>query len=184
MPMSGFAVPIARAFGPIPIRSKPHVEMQDLLALLKARTIHAVLVTLLVVLQYSFQFASSLSQQPGLLIEVFFGMFVWNVSFYIVGFSIIAVVQTRFAPGRARTMTLICAALVWVLLWELWNYVAGSHFIFVDPGLVSWAGMNVNGLWVNATYFLLAAWYYESIDRAARSTAALRESELARRGAE
>ena len=182
--MSGFAVPIARAFGPIPIRPKPHVEMQDLLALLKARTIHAVLVTLLVVVQYSFQFASSLSQQPGLLIEVFFGMFVWDVSLFIVGFSIIAVVQTRFAPGRARTMTLICAALVWVLLWELWNYVAGSHFIVVERGLVSWAGMNVNGLWVNATYFLLAAWYYESIDRAARSTAALRESELARRGAE
>ena len=96
--MSGFAVPIARAFGPILIRSKPHVEMHNLLALLKVRTIHAVLVTLLVVLQYSFQFASSLSQQPGLLVEVFFGMFVWNVSFYIVGFAIIAVVQTRFAP--------------------------------------------------------------------------------------
>src|SRR5437660_6132503 len=125
MPMSGFAVPIARAFGPISIRSKPHVEMHKLLALLKVRTIHAVLVTLLVALLYSFQFASSLSQQPGLLVEVFFGMFVWNVASFIVAFAIIAVVPTRFAPKRARTMTVICAILVWVLVWKLWNSVAG-----------------------------------------------------------
>jgi hypothetical protein len=184
MPISGFAPPIADAFGPIAIRSKPRAEMQGLLALLKVRTIHAVLVTLLVVAQYWLQLASSLWQQPRLLAELFFGMFAWNVGYYIVGFAIIAVVEARLAPGRARTITLICAILVWVLLWNLWSLLANSHFIVVELGLVSSEGVIVSGLWANITYFLLAVWYYESIDRATRSTAALRESELARRGAE
>jgi two-component system sensor histidine kinase AlgZ len=42
----------------------------------------------------------------------------------------------------------------------------------------------MDGLWTTTTYFLLAAWYYESADRARRSTAVLRESQLARQGAE
>jgi hypothetical protein len=182
--MSDFAAPIAPPFGPIPIGLKPRAEMHDLLPLLKVRTIHALLVTLLVVLQYWFQLASSLSHQPRLLIEVFFGMFVWNVGNFIVAFAIIAVVQTRLAPGRARTMVLLSAILVWVLIWTLWNVLAGSHFVVVERGLVSSAGMNVNGLWTTTTYLLLAAWYYESADRAQRTRATLRESELARRSAE
>ena len=182
--MSDFAAPIAPPFGPIPIRSKPRAEVHDLLPLLKVRTIHAVLVTLLVVLQYWFQLASSLSHQPRLLVEVFFGMFVWNVANFIISFAIIAVVQTRLAPGRARTMILLSAILVWALVWTLWNVLAGSHFIVVERGLVSPAGTNMNGLWTTTTYLLLAAWYYESADRAKRTRAMLRESELARRSAE
>ncbi len=182
--MSDFAAPIAPPFGPLPIRSKPRTEMHDLLPLLKVRTIHAVLVTLLVVLQYWFELASSLSHQPRLLVEVFFGMFVWNVGNFIVGFAIIAVVQTRLAPGRARTMMLLSVVLVWALIWTLWNVLADSHFIVVERGLVSSAGTSVNGLWTTTTYLLLAAWYYESADRAKRTSATLRESELARRSAE
>ena len=182
--MSDFAAPVAPPFGPIPIRSKPRAEMHDLLPLLKVRTIHALLVTLLVVLQYWLQLASSLSHQPRLLVEVFFGMFVWNVGNFIVSFAIIAVVQTRLAPGRARTMMLLSAILVWALIWFLWNALAGSHFIVVERGLVSPTGTNVNGLWTTTTYLLLAAWYYESADRAKRTRAMLRESELARRRAE
>ena len=183
MSNSGFAPPFARAFGPT-IRSKPRTEMRDLLALLKVRTIHAVLVTLLVVVQYWLQLASSLSQQPRLLFEVFFGLFVWNVWDYIVAFAIIAVLQTRLAPGLARTMTLLSAMLVWVLLWTLWNVLWDSHFIVVELGLVSSAGQVASGLWTQTTYLLLAAWYYESADRATRTRATLRERELARRSAE
>jgi hypothetical protein len=159
--------------------------MHDLLALLKARTIHALLITLLLVTQYWLQLASGLwRQQPRLLVDVFFGMFAWNVWCFIGGFAIIAMVQARLAPGRTRTLTLIGAVLVWVLLWQVPHLVAGSHFIVVRLGLVSQAAVMANGLWTNTIYFLLAVWYYESIDRATRSTASLRESELARRGAE
>jgi hypothetical protein len=182
--MSDFAAPIAPPFGPIPIRSKPRAEVHDLLPLLKVRTIHAVLVTLLVVVQYWLQLSSSLSQQPRLLFEVFFGLFVWNVWDYIVAFAIIAVVQTRLAPGGARTMTLLSAMLVWVLLWQLWNVWWDSHFIVVELGLVSSAGQVASGLWTQTTYLLIAAWYYESADRAKRTRATLHESELARRSAE
>jgi len=188
MSMAGFAAPIARVFGPIPIRVESRVDGHDLLALLKVRTIHAVLVTLLVVMQYWFQVASSLSDQPRLLFEFFFGSFIWNVWQFGVGFAIIAVVQTRLAPGRARTMILLFAMLVWALLWALWHvFEAGSHFhdyLVVEVGLFSRAVMAVNGLWTTTTYLLLAAWYYESADRAKRTRAALRESELARRSAE
>jgi hypothetical protein len=86
--------------------------------------------------------------------------------------------------GRARTLTLIGLLLVWVLLWQSWHLVAGSHFIVVQLGLVPQAGVIASGLWSNTVYFTLAVWYYESIDRATRSTASLRESELARRSAE
>jgi hypothetical protein len=182
--MSDFAAPIAPPFDPIPVRSKPRAEVHDLLPLLKVRTIHAVLVTLLVVVQYWLQLASSLSQQPRLLFEVFFGLFVWNVWDYIVAFAIIAVVQTRLAPGGARTMTLLSAMLVWVLLWQLWNVWWDSHFIVVELGLVSSAGQVASGLWTQTTYLLLAAWYYESADRAKRTRATLHESELSRRSAE
>jgi hypothetical protein len=184
MALSGFAPPTAAAFGPIAGKAKPRVEMHDLLALLKVRTIHAVVVTLLIVTQYWLQLASSLSQQPRLLVDVFLGMFAWDVGYYIVGFAIIAVLQARLAPGRARTVTLIGAILVWVLVWDLWGLLAGSHFIVVKLGLVSRAGVRVSGFWTNSVYFLLAVWYYESVDRATRSTAILRESELARRSAE
>ena len=184
MSNSGFARPVAHAFGPKPVRSKPRVEMHYLLALLKVRTIHAVLFTLLVAAQYWLQLASSLWQQPHLLVEVFFGIFAWDVWYYIIGFAIIVVIQARTAPGRARTMTLLCAVLVLAFLWELWQLFVGSHFIVVELGLVSLAGVLASGLWVNITYLLLAVWYYESIDRATRSTAALRESELARQRAE
>ena len=184
MPISAFAPPIQHAFGPMALRLKPRVRMHDLLALLKVRTIHAVLMTLLLVTQYWLQFGSSLWQQPRLLVDLFFGMFAWNVWCFIGGFAILAVVQVRLAPGRARTLTLIGVLLVWVLLWQLWHLVVGSHFIVVRLGLVPQAGIVASGLWSNTVYFTLAVWYYESIDRATRSTASLRESELARRSAE
>jgi len=184
MPNSAFAPPLERAFGPMALKWKPRVRMHDFLALLKVRMIHAVLITLLLVTQYWLQFATSLWQQPRLLVDVFFGMFAWNVWSFIGGFAIIAVGQTRFAPGRARTLTLMGTLLVWVLLWQLWHLVAGSNFIVVQLGLVPHAGVIASGLWTNTVYFTLAVWYYESIDRATRSTESLRESELARRSAE
>ena len=48
---SAFAPPVEHAFGPMALRWKPRVRMHDLLALLKVRTMHAVLITLLLVTQ-------------------------------------------------------------------------------------------------------------------------------------
>ncbi len=179
------APPITHPLGWATGGSKPRATAHKLLPLLRVRTAHAVLVTVLVVVQYWFQLAAGLSDQPRLLVEIFFGMFAWDVGNFIVGFAIIAVVQTQLAPGRARTVTLVSAILLWALLWTLWNLLAAdSHFIVVERGLATAAGSSMNGLWTTTTYLLLAAWYYESIDRATRSTAAMRESELARRSAE
>jgi hypothetical protein len=185
MPVPEFAPSVALGFDRAPIEPKARSEMHDLLALLKVRTRHAVLVTLLVVVQYWLQLASSLSRQPRLLFEVFVGMFVWNVWAYIIGFAVIAVIQTQIAPGRARWVALIFAVLVWVLFWTLLNDWRGeSRFIVVELGLISSAALRAHGLWTITTYLLLAAWYYESVDRARRTRVTLQDSELARRSAE
>jgi hypothetical protein len=182
--MSSFAAPIAPSVGSILKRATPRVEMLKQVALLKVRTIHAVLITLLVTVQYWLQLAPGLSQPPRRLFDVLVGIFVWNVCQYIVAFAIIAVVQTRLAPGRTRTIILLCAMLAWVLLWQVWNVLWDSHFIVVELGIVSSRGQIVQGYWTETTYLLIAAWCYESADRATRTKAVLRESELARRSAE
>lgn len=173
---------LAHWFGPTDAKSASGATTHDLLGLLKVRTIHAVLVALLIVLQYWLQLAAGLSYQPRLLLEVFLGMFESNVVNFIVGFAIIAVVQKRIGFGRTRSMVLILSVLVWVGLFHLW--AANSTYIVVDLGLVSKTGRIIDGIWTTMIYLLLAAWYYESADRAARSTAVLRESQLARQGAE
>lgn len=180
--MIGLAPSIMHWSGRPAAGSASGAAIGDLIPLLKVRTIHAVLVGLLVVLQFWFQLAASLSQQPRLLLELFVGMFEYDVVYFIIGFAIIAVAQQRIAPGRTRTVALIPTLLVWEGLYTLW--VANSRFIVVELGLVTQAGSIVNGLWTNTIYMLLAAWYYESADRARRSAAVLRESELARKGAE
>jgi hypothetical protein len=174
------------SFGGTRPGSKPGSATHDLLPLLKVRTVHALLVTLLIVANYWFELASSLSDRPRLLIETFFGLFERNVGYWIIGFAIIGVVQTRIAAGRTRTMVLLSSMLVWAALWSLfWTVWAPlSPFIVVELGLTTPSGFAMDGVWTTTTYLLLAAWYYESADRARRSTAALREGELVRRGAE
>ena len=44
------------------------------------------------------------------------------------------------------------------------------HFIVVERGITTAAGPGDERLWTMTTYLLLAAWYYESVDRATRST--------------
>jgi sensor histidine kinase YesM len=179
--MAGTAFPIVHTFGGVR-GSDTIAAARDLLPLLRVRTLHAVFVTALICAQYWFELASSLSDRPRLLVDVFLGLFARNVWYWIVGFAIIAVVQTRIAPGGVRTMMLISSVLVCVALWrEFW---IPGHFIVVELGLVSSAGVSTDGTWTTATYLLLAAWYYESADRAMRTTAVLRESELARQSAE
>jgi Histidine kinase len=173
------------SFGETRTGSKLGSAMHDLLPLLKVRTVHALFVTVLIVAQYWFELASSLSHQPRLLIETFFGLYERNVVYWIIGFAIIAVVQTRIAAGRIRTIVLLSSVLVWVILWDWWySRGPGSPLIVVELGLTTPSGIAMHGLWTNTTYLLLAAWYYESADRARRSTVALRERELVRRGAE
>jgi hypothetical protein len=183
--MAHLAPPITHPFGWAPGTSKPRAAAHDLLRLLKVRATHAVLVTLLVDVQYWFQIASGLSQQPRLLVEVFFGMVARNLWFWIIGFAIIAVVQTKIGPGRTRTVVLLFCALIWSGVWELAAFWGPYRtYIVIELGLATLTSMAVQGMWTNVTYLLLAAWYYESADRARRSTAALRQSELVRRGAE
>jgi hypothetical protein len=173
------------SFGETRTGSKLGSATHDLLPLLKVRTVHALFVTVLIVAQYWFELASSLSHQPRLLIETFFGLYERNVVYWIIGFAIIAVVQTRIAAGRIRTIVLLSSVLVWVILWDWWySRGPGSPLIVVELGLTTPSGIAMHGLWTNTTYLLLAAWYYESADRARRSTVALRERELVRRGAE
>src|SRR5258708_20405546 len=111
MTVADLVAPIAAGFGPAAVRSKPRVEIRDLLPLLKLRAIHAMLLTLLVVAQYWFQLASSIGQHPRVWFEAFIGMYAWNAGYYIAAFLIIAVVQARLSPGPARTVTLLCAGL-------------------------------------------------------------------------
>lgn len=179
----GLAPSTARWFGSS-VGTQSGATTKGLLPLLKVRTVHAVFVTLLVVLQYWLQLAASLSHHPRVLLDVFLGMFLWNLCQFIIAFAIIAVVQTRLAPGRTRTITLLSAMLAWAVLWQLWNALWSSHFIVVELGLVSSEGQIVAGFWTSTTYMLIAAWCYESADRATRTKAALRESELARQSAE
>src|ERR1700674_3009849 len=184
--MASWAPPIMHSFGETRTGSKLGSATHDLLPLLKVRTVHALLVTVLIVAQYWFELASSLSDQPRLLIETFFRLFERNVAYWIIGFAIIAVVQTRIAAGRTRTIVLLSSMLVWSALWTLfWTVWAPlSPFIVVELGLTTPTGFAMDGVWTTTTYLLFAAWYYESADRARRSTAALRQSELVRRGAE
>jgi len=156
---------------------------KNLWPLLKVRIVHATFVGLLVVLQYTLQLAASLSYSLHPLVEIFAGMIVHNLPIYIVGFSIIAIFQVQFAPGRRRTILLIAALLVWIGCWCAAS-AQNSQFIIVRLGLVSPANVALSGLWTGTTYLMLAVWYYESADRARRSTAVLRASELARQGAE
>ena len=183
MPMAGTALPVMHTFGGVR-GSDAIAAAHDLLPLLKVRTLHAVLVTLLIAAQYWFELASSLSDRPRLLVDLFFGLFARNVWYWIVGFAMIAVVQTRIAPGRVRTVTLVSSVLIWAALWRLNLGTPASHFIVLELGLVSFAGYLTDGLWTTTTYILIAAWYYESADRATRTTAVLRENQLARQSAE
>jgi sensor histidine kinase YesM len=178
--MAGTSIPVMHTFGRF--RGLDFIAAaHDLLPLLKVRTIHALFVTLLIAAQYWFELASSLSTRPRLLADVFLGLFVQNVMYWIVGFAIIAVVQTQLAPGRARTMVLISSLLTWGALWTLRTPESAN---IVQLGLVSPAGYVRDGVWTTTIYLLLAAWYYESADRAARTTAVMRESELMRQSAE
>jgi len=89
--MAGTSIPVMHAFGRF--RGMDAIAAaHDLVPLLKVRTLHAVLVTLLIVAQYWFELASGLSDRQRLLIDVFLRLFTQNVMFWIVGFAIIAVV--------------------------------------------------------------------------------------------
>ena len=93
-----------------------HMAMGRILRLLKVRMIHALLVTLLVVLQYWFQLAAGFSDQPRILGELFVGLFTHNVMNYMIGFAIITVVQQVMAPGGKRIAVQVASMLAWVFL--------------------------------------------------------------------
>ena len=182
--MAHLATPITPPLGWAPRRSKPRATANGLLPLLKVRVIHAVLVALLVDLERLFQMTSGLSDRPRLLVEVFFGMIVRNVWFWIIGFVIIAVVQVKIEPGRTRRGVLLLCVLVLISVGHVLDYFWHSTYIVVELGLATFASMVMQGLWTNTTYLLLAVWYYESTDRAQRSTATQRRTELVRRSTE
>ncbi len=153
-------------------------------SLLKARAIHAVLVTLLVSVQYELQLAPALTQDAHPF-ELFADMFFWNGAFFVPAFMCIAIVQLGIPPGGARFAILTAGALALVGLWAQWFATIGyAHSMVVEYGLTTARGQLFDGLWTNPTYLLLTAWCYESADRARRSTSVLRENEIARQSAE
>ena len=147
--------------------------------------IHGALVGLLIVVQTSLELFPSLSLQWRLFVEVPVEGFARLGPIYIIGFAVIAMIQRWVVPGPARKIVLIASVLIIVAVWGLWQYwMPDPHFILFELGLASPSSNIADGLWISTTYLLIAAWYYESADRAARTTAALRESELARQGEE
>jgi sensor histidine kinase YesM len=143
------------------------------------------LVALLVVVQYELQLAPALAQNPRVLLEVFASMYFWNAAVILVAFLLIAIVQLAVPPGHTRFAILTVGVLAFVSLWAQWFAVVESaHTIVVEYGLTTARGQLFDGIWTNTTYLLLAVWCYEIADRARRSTAVLRENEIARQSAE
>lgn len=182
--MANLASPMIRPFRWASNRPGAVAIAQRLPALLKVRTLHALLITLLVVTQYWFELASSLSDRPRLLAETFLALFERNVLYWLVAFAGIAVVQARIAPGRVRALVLVAGAVLWSEF--VWPRIVElfDPFLVVELGLATQAGQAADGSWTAVTYLLLALWCYESADRAAHSMAARRQSELVRHRAE
>ena len=181
--MTNPALSMRRPVGWASSGERPRPRPPGLLPLLKVRAIHGVVVALLIATQYWLQMAPGLIERPRLLIDLFVGLVGHIVGFWILAFAVIAVVQVKIQPGRARTVGLALFALVWSVLYEAIRGEAETYIV-IALGFATPESMAMQGLWADATYLLLAVWYYESADRTSRSIAGLRESELARRGAE
>jgi hypothetical protein len=153
--------------------------------LLKARAIHAALVAILVAVQYELELAPALARDARVVLRVFADMWFWNAAFFVPVFIFIALVQLWMPPGRTRIAILSAGVLAFVGLWALWFATIGyAHSVVVEYRLTTARGQLFDGMWTNPTYLLLTTWCYESADRARRSTAVLRENEIARQSAE
>jgi hypothetical protein len=161
---------------------KPRAMGYDLVPLLKVRATHGVVVAFLFALQIWLQMVPGFIEQPGVLAELLVAMLVrgW---YWILGFELIAVVQAKIEPGRIRIIVLVLCVAIVTALYEAMIW-ADTHYIVIELGLLTMESFAIQGPWMVATYLLLAVWYYESADHTRRSIAALRETELARRGAE
>jgi hypothetical protein len=182
--MLELAPSIRRPFGWPVGREKPRAAKHQLLPLIKVRALHGVVVALLIAVQYWLQMAPGLIDQPRLMVDLFVALFAGMVLFWVIAFPIIAVVQVNIDPGPARIAVLVLCAFAWSAAHVLLQDAIDPTSTVIELGLATPAGRFTQTLWMHTTYFLLAVWYYESMDRTRRSMVALRESELTRRGAE
>jgi hypothetical protein len=155
-------------------------------SLLKVRAVHALVIALLLTAHDFFLLLPSVSHKAGFIAELLFLQFRSSLLFFAGALGLITLVQATIAPGRVRWLVLLPSMAIWAVASVLFTTFGPGqsgqflfdHFSFRPVSLL-WPMS-----WTQTTYGLLAAWYYESADTAARMTAALRQSELARRSAE
>jgi hypothetical protein len=167
-------------------RPRDGATWHDVRSLLKVRAVHAFVIALLITAHYFFLLLPRVSDKPDVLAGMLF-VGVGDAFLFSMGtLALITLLQATIAPGRVRWLVLLSSVAIWAVasvLWSTFGPWQSGQFWFdyfsLKPVGVAW-----HLSWTLTTYGLLAAWYYESADSAARMTAALRQSELARRGAE
>jgi hypothetical protein len=168
----------------LPSRSGPkrQATRNDLADLLARRAIHGMLFTAVWSVQGWLPLFTSVPHS--LLAEALVRTTAWNGIYWIIGFCLIALVQARIAPGMWRAVALLAATAGWSCVLAVLTYWGPSEaLVSVQIGLVSPGAAALDRIW-RTTYLFIAAWYYESAERAARAAAALAKGELARRSAE
>jgi hypothetical protein len=158
----------------------PRSAASGLRSLVRVRAIHALLFTLLVSANYFFRLLPFFDDA----LDLFVSLFTIQTPSFFGGFLLIGLVQSKILPGRARAFVLFCTVLVWSVACATWVAWGPHERSTVSAQLVTPSALFLDQVWTMLIYFSLAAWAYESADRAARATAALREAELARRSAE
>ena len=167
-------------------RPRDGADWHDVRSLLKVRAVHALFIALVITAQYFFLLLPRMSDKPDLL----GGMLLVGVGdaflFSTGTLALITLLQATIAPGYVRWLVLLSSVAIWAVASVLWSTFGPwrSGQFWLDHFSLTPVGVAWHLSWTCTTYGLLAAWYYESADRAARTTAALRQSELARRSAE
>ncbi len=160
----------------------PH-HAPDVRSLLKVRAKHAALLTLLLTAYYFFLLLPSTATEPGVIPELLGFLILHSAAFFGGVFVIITFLQLKVAHGRTRWILLFSSMVAWAFVNAFWTALSGPYYdveqFSRDPEASFW-----HIAWTKSTYGLLAAWFYENANNAARMTAALRHSELARRSAE
>lgn len=169
-----------------PDRPPDGAAWHDVRSLLKVRAVHALFIALVITAHYFFLLLPRMSDRPDLL----GGMLLFGIGdaflFSTGTLALITLLQATISPGYLRWLLLLSSVAIWAVTSVLWSTFGPwqSGQFWLDHFSLTPAGVAWHLSWTLTTYGLLAAWYYESADSAARTTAALRQSELARRSAE
>lgn len=167
-------------------RLRAGASARDVRSLRKVRAVHALVIALVLTAHYFFHLLPSLGDKPGFIAELLVVLFGDTLLFSAGTLILIALLQAKLAPGRVRWLVLLSSVAIWAVADAIW--VAFGPWTSAQFLQDHFSGSPVGALWhvswADTTYALLAVWYYETADGEARISAALRHSELARRGAE